>query len=190
MQQLMLHPTDGNGNTRFVCVRYGNVLGSRGSVIPLFQKYILHGDPLPITHTDMTRFQLTLEQAVQLVLWVTVKGKSGELWVRKMPAAKIVDLGRVLARGLTGKSDYPLKIIGARPGEKMHEVLVSEEEMWRAKELDEHFLIPTWVEEFQKPGPRSGPFPEYSSNGVHQLTDDELWDLLESDGWFVPTIRD
>ena len=144
-ERIMLDPTYSGGDTKFVCVRYGNVLGSRGSVVPLFFDFIQKGLPLPITHPDMTRFQLTLKEAVQLVLWATVKGESGDLWVQKMPAARIPDLGQALAYGLTGKEDYPMNIIGMRPGEKMHEVLVSEEEMWRATELENYFLIPSWA---------------------------------------------
>jgi len=183
-ERLMLLPSSANQDTRFVCVRYGNVLGSRGSVIPVFLQYIRAETPIPITHPDMTRFQLTLREAVQLVVLATVRGKTGELWVRKMPAAKIADMGKTLALGVTGNRNYPSQIVGARPGEKMHEVLVSEEEMWRATSYDDHFCIPSWVDEMPEPGPRTGPFPEYASNGVHQLTEEELYLMLESDGWF------
>ena len=184
-ERIMLQPSDGDGATRFVCVRYGNVLGSRGSVVPLFYQCIVDGGPLPITHPDMTRFQLTLQQAVDLVLLATVAGKAGDLWVRKMPAARIADIGLALARGITGRRNYPQSIIGARPGEKMHEVLVSEEEMWRASELEEYFLIPSWAQSQHDPGPKEGPFEEYASNSVQQLSQDELLTLLEYDGWFA-----
>jgi UDP-N-acetylglucosamine 4,6-dehydratase/5-epimerase len=184
-EKIMLHPQNQDCGTRFVCVRYGNVLGSRGSVVPLFCEYILRDEPIPITHPDMTRFQLTLKQAVQLVLWAAVKGENGDLWVRKMPAARISDLGRVLALGLTGVRDYPQTILGTRPGEKMHEVLVSEEEMWRAKELDEHFLIPAWAKSWGSPSVMGAEFAEYASNDVHQLTDAELLDMLKRDGWLT-----
>jgi len=182
-ERIMLHPVNGESGTRFVCVRYGNVLGSRGSVIPLFCEFVTKGKPIPITHPDMTRFQLTLRQAVQLVLWAAVKGESGDLWVRKMPSARICDLARVLGRGLTGRRDYPQEIVGTRPGEKMHEVLVSEEEMWRATEFEEHFQIPSWAKSLDKPGITQGPFLEYASDGVHLLDDAELMELLRLDGW-------
>lgn len=182
-ERIMLHPANGMNGTKFTCVRYGNVLGSRGSVVPLFCDFIRKGDPLRITHPDMTRFQLTLNEAVQLVLWATVKGESGDLWVRKMPSANVFDLGRVLAWGITGRDDYPIEIIGTRPGEKMHEVLVSEEEMWRATEFEEHFMIPSWAKSQDKPGVTEGPFNEYSSENVHRLTDDEIFDMLCRDGW-------
>ncbi len=182
-ERIMLHPVNGESGTRFVCVRYGNVLGSRGSVVPLFCENILNGRPLPITHPGMTRFQLTLPQAVQLVLLAAVKGESGDLWVRKMPSATVGDLARVLAYGLTGKQSYQQQILGTRPGEKMHEVLVSEEEMWRATELEDHFLIPSWAKSADKHGINEGPISEYASNNVHLLNDTELLDLLRLDGW-------
>ncbi len=156
-ERIMLDPSYSGGATRFVCVRYGNVLGSRGSVVPLFFDTIKKGLPLPITHPDMTRFQLTLKEAVRLVLWATVKGESGDLWVQKMPAARIPDLGLALAHGLTGRKDYPLAVIGLRPGEKMHEVLVSEEEMWRATELKNYLCDPVLGEIPGQEDPRGGP---------------------------------
>ncbi|MCX6842144.1 MAG: polysaccharide biosynthesis protein [candidate division WOR-3 bacterium] len=188
-ERIMLDPTFGDGNTKFVCVRYGNVLGSRGSVVPLFFDYIQKGLPLPITHPDMTRFQLTLKEAVQLVLWATVRGESGDLWVQKMPTARITDLGQTLAHGLTGKRDYPVTIIGMRPGEKLHEVLVSEEEMWRATELERHYVIPSWAKSQDKKTPENLQVSEYSSAGAHQLTQEELHAMLESDGWFGPDAK-
>jgi UDP-N-acetylglucosamine 4,6-dehydratase/5-epimerase len=183
-ERIMLQPTFGDIKTRFVCVRYGNVLGSRGSVVPLFYNCLLQQLPLPITHPEMTRFILTLKEAVQLVLVATVKAESGDLWVRKMPASTVTDLGAALAYGLTGRKDYPQEIVGVRPGEKMHEVLVSEEEMWRATELAEHFLIPTWSKVGKEHSPKEGPFNEYASNGTRRLGVEALLPLLEAEGWF------
>jgi len=188
-ERIMLDPTYSGGQTKFLCVRYGNVLGSRGSVVPLFYDYIQKNLPLPITHHDMTRFQLTLKEAVQLVLWVTVKGESGDLWVQKMPAARVPDLGQALAYGLTGKKNYPMAIIGMRPGEKMHEVLVSEEEMWRATELERHYLIPSWAKSQDKEGTGNVKVSEYSSARTHQLTQEEILSMLEADGWFGPNAK-
>ncbi len=188
-ERIILDPTYTDGKTKFLCVRYGNVLGSRGSVVPLFFDYIQKGLPLPITHPDMTRFQLTLKQAVRLVLLATVKGESGDLWVQKMPAARIPELGQALAYGLTGKVDYPTKIVGMRPGEKMHEVLVSEEEMWRAKELEQYYLIPSWAKSSEEEPPESINVSEYSSADTHRLTRDEILPMLEADGWFGPDAK-
>lgn len=188
-ERIMLDPTYSDSHTKFLCVRYGNVLGSRGSVVPLFFDYIQKGLPLPITHPDMTRFQLTLKEAVQLVFLATTRGESGDLWVQKMPAASIPDLGQALAYGLTGKRDYPMTVIGMRPGEKMHEVLVSEEEMWRATELENYYLIPSWAKSQEKEATKNVNVSEYSSAGTHRLTRDEICTMLEADGWFGPDAK-
>jgi UDP-N-acetylglucosamine 4,6-dehydratase len=185
-ERIMLDPTYSGSGTKFLCVRYGNVLGSRGSVVPFFYDFIQKGLPLPITHPEMTRFQLTLKEAVKLVLIATIKGESGDLWVQKMPAARIPELGQALAYGLTKKKDYPINIIGMRPGEKMHEVLVSEEEMWRATELAKYYLIPSWAKSQNKKTPKKVNVSEYSSANTHRLTQDEILTMLEADGWFGP----
>lgn len=181
-ERVMLDPSYRGAKTKFVCVRYGNVLGSRGSVVPLFCDRIQKGMPLPITNPGMTRFQLTLEESVQLVLWATVEGKCGDLWVRKMPASNIVDLAKALSYGITGKEDYPIEIIGTRPGEKMHEVLVSEEEMWRANELEEYFHIPGWAAPESEHGPKKEDVQEYSSDQTHQMSIEEILEMLKADG--------
>lgn len=123
---------------KFVCVRYGNVIGSRGSVVPLFLDRIRRGKPLPITDPGMTRFLLRLPEAVETALKAAALGSHGELWVRKMPAATVEDLAFAIA-----PEGYPREIVGVRPGEKMHEVLVSEDEMRRATDHDEHYVIGT-----------------------------------------------
>lgn len=185
-ERIMLHPNNvANDVTRFVCVRYGNVLGSRGSVVPLFRQKIKDGLPLPITHVEMTRFLLTLSTAVQLVFKALLDGKSGELWVHKMPAARVIDLARILAYGVTGRADYPLEMVGVRPGEKIHEILVSEEEMMRAVEMDQYFLIRPWTETRPADLSKQAQLQEYASNNVQRLTDDELYALLDSEGWFA-----
>ena len=184
-ERIFLQPTRMESQTKFVCVRYGNVLGSRGSVVPLFKRIICDGNPLPITHPNMTRFQLTLNQAVQLVLQAASVGKDGELWVRKMSSAKITSIGQVLAKGLIGSENYPQVITGMRPGEKMHEILVSEEEMWRTEEREDYFIIPNW----SKPINASlksieKKFKTYASNSVYMMNDEEIYELLKSNGWF------
>jgi UDP-glucose 4-epimerase len=106
-----------------------------------------------------------------------------------MPAARIPELGQALAYGLTGKKNYPMTIIGMRPGEKMHEVLVSEEEMWRATELDNYYLIPSWAKSQDKKTTEKFKVSEYSSNDTHRLTQSEILDMLEADGWFGPDAK-
>ena len=107
------------GGTRFAVVRYGNVMGSRGSVIPLFQDKAARGEPLPITDARMTRFWITLKQAVQFVIDSFDDMSGGELYVPRIPSMKIVDLARAIA------PDATLVEIGVRPGEKLHEEMIS-----------------------------------------------------------------
>jgi UDP-glucose 4-epimerase len=113
--------------TRFICVRYGNVLASRGSVVPLFQDQIRGGGPVTITSEQMTRFFLPLEQAVDTILAAIEGADPGETYVPKVPSARIVDI----ATALMGKRDLRMVVTGIRPGEKVHEILVSAEEGWR-----------------------------------------------------------
>lgn len=185
-ERIMLDPSYLDNKTRFMCVRYGNVLGSRGSVVPFFCNQIQNGLPLSVTNPAMTRFQLTLAESVKLVLWATVEGEGGDLWVRKMPACNVLDLAKALAFGICGREDYPVEIVGMRPGEKVHEVLVSEEEMWRAKELDEYFCISGWAEPEDKHGPKMENVLEYSSDRTHQMSKEEIVEMLRQDGWVAP----
>ena len=140
-EKLILSDEITKDKTTFCCVRYGNVLGSRGSVIPLWDKRLEQNKPLPITHPDMTRFVLTLTQAIDLVFYSLKNGKGGEIFVKKAPATKMVDLAHAYAELKTGKKNYPLEYIGIRAGEKIDEVLVSEEEMRRVSEKKDHFVI-------------------------------------------------
>lgn len=114
-------------NTRFICVRYGNVLASRGSVIPLFHEQIRNGGPVTITTTDMTRFLLSLNQAVDTIFAALHGAKKGETYIPRVPSAKVTDIADVLI----GNRPIKTKVIGIRPGEKIHEILVSEEEAHR-----------------------------------------------------------
>ena len=113
-----------NPRTRFICVRYGNVLASRGSVIPLFHDQIRNGGPVTVTVPDMTRFLLSLNQAVDAVFTALKEARRGETYVPNAPAATVINL----ARALVGKRKVEIRITGIRPGEKMHEIMVSEEE--------------------------------------------------------------
>ena len=114
--------------TRFICARYGNVLASRGSVIPLFHDQIRHGGPVTITTTDMTRFLLSLDQAVDTILAAITDANPGETFIPRVPAARVVDI----ARALIGDRPIETKVTGIRPGEKVHESLISEEEVGRS----------------------------------------------------------
>ena len=124
------------GRTKFAVVRYGNVVGSRGSVVPFFKKLIKEGvDSLPITHKDMTRFWITLQQRVDFVLKCMERMNGGEIFVPKIPSVRIVDLAEAMA------PDLPIKIIGIRPGEKLHEVMCPADDSHLTLEFDDYFII-------------------------------------------------
>ncbi len=179
-------------NTTIAFVRYGNVVGSRGSVVPFFKEKVLKNEPLPITHQDMTRFLLTLPQSIQLVFYALKTAKGGEIFVKKSPSCRIVELAKVMAEALTGKEDYPIKIVGVRPGEKIHEILVSEEEIIRTDEKEEYFIIYPH-EKFFDPNTRTlfdsltkikvPTIKEYSSTNTTMLDEKEILEILKSTGW-------
>jgi UDP-N-acetylglucosamine 4,6-dehydratase len=128
-------------NTTTVCItRYGNVMGSRGSVIPLFLQQILNNEPVTITDPNMTRFLMSLEEAVDLVLFAFEHGNQGDLFVNKAPAGTIGDLAQALKELCNSKT--PVKIIGTRHGEKLYETLCTREEMLKAEDLDNFYRIP------------------------------------------------
>ncbi|MBS0174335.1 MAG: polysaccharide biosynthesis protein [Nitrospira sp.] len=120
--------------------RYGNVMASRGSVIPLFVNQIKAGIPITITDPAMTRFMMTLDDAVDLVLYAFEHGNSGEIFVQKAPAATMQTLAKALTE-LLGKPEYPIRVIGTRHGEKKHETLLSREEMAHAEDLSGYFRV-------------------------------------------------
>lgn len=121
--------------------RYGNVMASRGSVIPLFLEQVAAGNPITITDPYMTRFMMTLEDAVDLVLYAFNRGNNGDIFVQKAPAATLETLARALL-DLLGKPEHPIKVIGTRHGEKLYEALLSREEMVAAEDLGNYFRIP------------------------------------------------
>ncbi|MCC7015705.1 MAG: UDP-N-acetylglucosamine 4,6-dehydratase (inverting) [Rhodospirillales bacterium] len=126
----------GEANTIFSVVRYGNVVGSRGSVVPLFQKLVRNGaKEMPITDARMTRFWITLQQGVDFVLSCLLTMRGGEVYVPKIPSMRITDLAQALAPGM------PHKIIGIRPGEKLHEVMITEDHARNTVEFPDRYII-------------------------------------------------
>jgi FlaA1/EpsC-like NDP-sugar epimerase len=123
--------------TRFLCVRYGNVLASRGSVIPLFHDQIRSGGPVTVTSTEMTRFLLTLEQAVDTVFAALRGARRGETYIPTVPSARIADI----VKALIAKRPIKTVVTGIRPGEKLHEILISEEEAHRSVRRGDYFVI-------------------------------------------------
>lgn len=132
--------TYGNGTTTFASTRFGNVLGSRGSVVPLFRRQIQAGGPVTLTDRRMTRFIMTLEEAVGLVLESVWLAAGGEVMVTKMPVARIEDIAHVMRDALAGHDDIEINETGTKPGEKMYEELMNEEEVRRTFEHGNFFV--------------------------------------------------
>lgn len=170
------------GDPVLCLTRYGNVMASRGSVIPLFCQQIDEGKPLTVTNPDMTRFMMTLEDAVDLVLYAFKHGEQGDLFVQKAPAATIETLAQAILE--LKHSDLSTMIIGTRHGEKLFEVLVTAEEMMRAEDLPGFFRIPAdnrdlnYDNYFSKGNPEFGKIEQYTSHNTHRLNVEEMKQLL------------
>lgn len=123
--------------TRFVAVRYGNIMASRGSVIPLFHELIRNGEPVTLTDPKMTRFLLNLDQATDLIMAAIREAKPGEIYVPQAPSATVENL----AKALIGTRGNPVRVLGIRPGEKIHEIMVSEEESHHTARRGDYFAI-------------------------------------------------
>jgi UDP-glucose 4-epimerase len=161
--------------TRCICVRYGNVLASRGSVIPLFHEQIINGGPVTITTEDMTRFLLSLDQAVDTIFAAIQFASPGETYVPKVPSARITDL----AKALIGNRSVQIKNTGIRPGEKVHEILVSDEEAWRTYDTGEYYCIKPMLPELAKVQSGQKPLSSEYSSGNSLMTFQETQNLLK-----------
>ena len=168
--------------TTICCTRYGNVMASRGSVIPLWVEQIKNGRPITVTDPNMTRFMMTLEDAVDLVLYAFEHGEQGDLFVQKAPAATIETLARAVLE--LKQAGNEIQNIGTRHGEKLFEVLVTAEEMARAEELPGFFRIPAdnrdlnYDNYFSKGNPEFGKLEQYTSHNTHRLDVEEMKALL------------
>ena len=145
-EQLIRAASFGDPEQVFTTTRFGNVLGSRGSVLPIFHRQIKSGGPVTLTSAEMTRFVMTLDEAVNLVLEATVIALGGDVFITKMATARIDDLAEVMIEELAPKygfnpKDIAVEEIGPRPGEKFYEELMSSEEMRRSIELEHHFVV-------------------------------------------------
>jgi FlaA1/EpsC-like NDP-sugar epimerase len=167
--------------TRFSCVRYGNVMNSRGSVIPLFRELIASDEPLRVTVPEMTRFLLTLDQSVALVMHALTQTKGGEVFVRKAPACTVIDLADAMRRKYSPRGvAHPIEVVGIRPGEKIHEVLLNEYEIRRATEDDEYFTIHPEYRPPSQPIERLLGY-EYTSESTERISDyAQLSNLLDA----------
>lgn len=178
----------GSRSTRFGCVRFGNVLGSNGSVIPIFKDQIRQGGPVTVTDPDMTRFVMPLSEAAELVLAAHERMTSGEVFVLKMPSLRVGDLANAMIDRIAPSFGYeseeiPIDVIGARPAERVHEKLIAKEESRQSRELDDMFVI---LPQIDVPGYEAtnyeGEDPvesEYTSADQELLTESEILDLLD-----------
>jgi len=161
--------------TRFVCVRYGNVLASRGSVIPLFHEQIRQGGPVTITTPEMTRFLMSLDEAVDTIFAALCEGRSGETYIPLVPSARMEDVATVLI----GSRPIAQKIVGIRPGEKLHEILVSEEEAHRTITRDKfHVILPALPELRHQNDPISPVLEKEFSSADRVIDREKLHELL------------
>ena len=136
-ERIFIHANIDCKNTRFICVRYGNVLASRGSVIPLFHEQIRNGGPVTITTKDMTRFLISLDQAVDTIFGAIKSAKRGDTFIPRVPSAKVTDIAKILI----GERSISTIVTGIRPGEKVHEILISEEEAYRTIIRGNYYVI-------------------------------------------------
>ena len=171
-------------DTTKICVtRYGNVIGSRGSVIPLFVDQILKGKPLSITDPNMTRFMMTLDDAVDLVIYAFKKGKTGDILVQKAPATTIEVLASTL-KEILNAPEHKINIIGTRHGEKLYEVLLSREEMSKADDLKNYYRIPPDLRDLnyskfvEKGEKRISKYEDYNSHNTKRLDEKGLKRIL------------
>jgi len=141
MEKVAIAKSRNSFNTKICITRYGNVMASRGSVIPLFVEQIKQGKPLTITNPEMTRFMMTIDEAVDLVFYAFENGNSGDIFIQKAPAATVEVLAKALIE-LLHKPEHPIGIIGTRHGEKLYESLLSVEEMALAEDMGDYYRVP------------------------------------------------
>lgn len=171
-----------NSDRVFCGTRYGNVMASRGSVIPLFIDQIKKGGPLTITDPNMTRFMMTLDGAVDLVIFAFKNGKPGDIFVQKAPASTIEVLARALIK--LYKANNPIRIIGTRHGEKLYETLVNREELAKAEDVGNYYRIPADTRDlnynrfFVEGEPQIAQTEEYTSHNTYRMSMEETEELL------------
>ena len=171
-----------NSKLKLTITRYGNVIGSRGSVIPYFKNLIKKNKPLTITDKKMTRFFMSLDEALDLILFAFIKGNNGSIYVKKCSTAKIIDIANSMKDIFNSK--LPIKFIGLRHGEKLHETLISNNEMTRAKSHDKFYEIPPNTrdlnyESFFFKGKKTSNQQPYTSNNKNLLTIEQIKKVLK-----------
>ena len=173
-ERILVQANQECSDTRFICVRYGNVLSSRGSVVPLFIDQIRRGGPVTITLKEMTRFLLSLDDAVDAVFAAVRYGSRGETYIPKVASARVTDIADVLING----RNIPAIYTGIRPGEKVHEILISEEECHRTFERDGYYGILPILPELRMSDPKEHPLEKEYSSREATLNRDMLTSIL------------
>jgi UDP-glucose 4-epimerase len=174
--------TQRDTETVLCATRYGNVMASRGSVIPLFVSQLKAGEPLTVTDPSMTRFLMSLEDSVDLVLHAFQHGKQGDIFVQKAPASTVADLAQALSELFSAKSK--VRIIGTRHGEKLYESLISREEMAHAQDMEGYYRIPAdnrdlnYAKYFSEGEERISTFEDYTSHNTTRLNVEQVKALL------------
>lgn len=172
-----------DSETMICLTRYGNVMASRGSVIPLFIDQMRKGNPITITDPNMTRFMMSLDEAVDLVLFAFENGKSGDTFVQKSPASTVELLANTL-KNLFNRPEHEIKIIGTRHGEKLYEVLMTKEERVRAIDMGNYFRVPAddrdlnYSKYFEDGQQVITQAEEYNSHNTYRLNEEELKEML------------
>jgi len=191
MEKVFVAKSRTTNKTIIAGTRYGNVLASRGSVIPLFIDQISNDKPLTVTDPKMTRFIMTLDEAIDLIIFAFSNAKPGEIFVQKSPSSTIGDISKAVLK-IFKKKDHPVDIIGTRHGEKLYEVLLSREEKAFAKEMDEYFCISPDLRDlnyakFTELGDENiSTSEDYNSNNTKLLDSDELTEILSQ----LPLIKE
>jgi len=174
--------TQNAGETVLCATRYGNVMASRGSVIPLFVSQIKAGEQLTVTDPNMTRFLMSLEDSVDLVLHAFEHGKQGDIFVQKAPASKVADLAQALKELM--KKDNPVRVIGTRHGEKLYESLISREEMAKAEDMGNYYRIPAdnrdlnYAQFVSVGEEKISHFEDYTSHNTERLNVEQVKKIL------------
>ncbi|MDP3699446.1 MAG: nucleoside-diphosphate sugar epimerase/dehydratase [Hylemonella sp.] len=174
--------TQRESETVLCATRYGNVMASRGSVIPLFVSQLKDGKPLTVTDPNMTRFLMSLEDSVDLVLYAFKHGKQGDLFVQKAPASTVADLAQALKEIF--KKDNPVRIIGTRHGEKLYESLISREEMAKAQDMGDYYRVPAdnrdlnYAQYFSEGEEKLSHLDDYTSHNTDRLSVEQIKKLL------------
>jgi len=184
MEKVIIARSRESSKTIICATRYGNVMGSRGSVIPLFIKQLLRSDPITITNPKMTRFMMSLSEAVHLVLYAFENGQPGDIFVQKSPATTIETLAKAMLK-IFDKPNHKILNIGDRHGEKLYESLVSKEEMFFASDLGKYFRISPDSRDlnynsFVSEGKDTLMSKEYNSHNTERLDTDQTYELLKS----------